>query len=60
MIRKEVEKILELHITEWSDTWRASEQQGKLTNSRTNLILLKLCEAMEELQNEKVLPKKSS
>ena len=54
-IRKQVEGILQLHITgdNWKDTWQAAEQQGKMTGSRTNKILMFLCEAVEKLQNAK-------
>ena len=54
-IRKQVEGILGLHITDnnWNDIWQAAESQGKMTGSRTNKILMFLCEAVEKLQNEK-------
>lgn len=51
-IRKQVEGILQLHITgdNWRDTWQAAEQQGKMTGSRTNQILRILCEKIEKLE----------
>lgn len=49
-IKNIVEKILELHITDWDDTWKAAEIQGKMTGSRTNLILKELCKKVEELE----------
>lgn len=52
-LKKTVENILQLHITDWDDTWLAAEQQGKMTGSRTNKIILELCKAVETLQDEK-------
>ncbi len=52
-LRKKVERILDLHITDWDDTWIAAESQGKMTGSRTNKILMALCEAVERLESEK-------
>lgn len=51
-IRKVVESILELHITDWDDTWLAAEQQGKMTGAKTNKILREVCKIIEELQKE--------
>lgn len=61
-IRKQVEKILELHITDegWADVWQAAEVQGKMTGSRTNKILLVLCEAIEQLQHDKISTESTS
>lgn len=55
-IKKQVEGILGLHIeNDWADVWRAAEQQGKMTGSRTNQILRVICEKIDQLEqkNEK-------
>lgn len=49
-IRKEIEAILELKITDWSDVFRAAEVQGKLTGARINKIIRVLCEKVEQLE----------
>lgn len=58
-LRKEISTILGLFISDygWADAFKAAEIQGKLTNARTNKILLALCEHMEELENEKLKTK---
>lgn len=50
-IRKQVESILELHITDWDDTWQAAEVQGKMTGAKTNKILKIVCQAIEQIQD---------
>lgn len=63
-IRKQIEKILELHIDgdNWDDVWRAAETQGKMTGSRTNKMIMYLCQAVEQLQkkDEQILSTKPS
>ena len=49
-LRQEVSKILGLFIDDygWEDAFKAADIQGKLTNARTNKILLAICKRLDE------------